>query len=74
MAHVATLFLDSDHALRAQAALVLAVTARAWALAPRAAQVFARRPTLGCEQGRPRWRSTAVTVLRPATVCLAHSW
>lgn len=70
MAHVATPFLDLDHTLSAQAALVLAVTARAWALAPRAAQVLARRPVLGCAP----WRCAVSTGLRPVTVDLAHSW
>lgn len=74
MAHAATPILDTDHALRAQAAWVLAVTARAWALAPGAAQAFARRTPVACEPGRARWRAAAVTALRPATVQLAHSW
>lgn len=52
MAHAATLFFDPDHALKAQAAKVLAVTAQLWALAP-------QRPRCGCVPQRAAERQLA---------------
>ena len=54
---------------------MLAVTARAWQLAPRSAQALARRAPRGYVPRRARQRGSAQAALRPAVpTLLAHSW